>query len=102
MRAWLRRRRLDPALRAVDRAMDRRLRDTRRELRRRLARHAVPGAALATTMRRVPPDDLRAVLDLLRRVDLGPAVPGEDPDDVLVDRLYDLLDDMGAGRAVRR
>lgn len=78
----------------LDRQLERHRRGTLRELRDRLGPHARPGDGLAPTMRRVPPDERAAVLDLLRRVDLGPG--GADVDEV--DRLYDLLDDLAGAR----
>jgi hypothetical protein len=45
-------------------------------------------------MKRVPPDDREMVLSLLRRVDLGTVGPDED----VVDRLYQLIDELGERR----
>lgn len=78
----------------LDREFDRHCRVTRREVERQVGPHARRGQGLAATMLRVPPDERADVLGLLRRVDLGPGGPGVDE----VDRLYDLLDGLGAGR----
>lgn len=78
----------------LDREFDRHCRVTQREVKRQIGPYARPRQGLAATMLRVPPDERADVLGLLRRVDLGPGGPGIDE----VDRLYDLLDGLGAGR----
>lgn len=79
----------------LDRALHRQQRTTLSELRKRVGPYARRGDGLAPTMHRIPPDERDHALSLLRRVDLGPGKPGVD----VVERLYDLLDELGERRS---
>lgn len=82
-------------LRGLDRQFKAQQRQTRKELHRYLAPYAQTGDGLAPTMQRVPPDDREMVLSLIRRVDVGTVGPDKD----VVDRLYELIDELGKENA---